>query len=83
MKYLTRKDLKEIFHKKTVCVIGSAPSAQDNTAGKIESFDEIIRVNNYKTKGVTLAGKPYDYSLKVGLRTDWHYSFYGGSIRKT
>jgi hypothetical protein len=82
--WLTFKDLQKTFKNKNVVIVGSAPSGiENNTAANIESFDEIIRVNNYKTKGIDLRNIPYDYSASLGMRTDWHYSFYGGSIRKT
>lgn len=71
------------FSGKRVVIIGSAPSGKDNTAKDIESYDEIIRVNNYKTFGIDIRGKRYDYRKYLGTRTDYHYSFYGGSIRKT
>ena len=76
------KDLKKAFKDKNVVIIGSAPSAlQHNTKSNIESYDEIIRVNNFKTKGIDLKNIAYDYIELLGERTDWHYSFYGGSIR--
>lgn len=83
MKVLTFSNLVEIFKNRSVAVIGSAPSVKQNEARYINGYDEIIRINNYKTKGVALNKKPYDYTANVGSRTDWHYSFYGASIRKT
>jgi hypothetical protein len=84
MNLLTQADLVNIFKGKRVVIVGSAPSGRElNTKDKIESYDEVIRVNNYKTKGVDLKGRPYDFSRELGIRTDYHYSFYGGSIRKT
>lgn len=43
----------------------------DNAPGLIDSYDVVVRVNNYKLFPET------------GFRTDVHYSFYGRSIRKT
>lgn len=81
MKTLTLSNLAQIFKDRRVAIIGSAPSARDNTAKFIDGHDEIIRINNFKTVGTDLRGHHYDYRDKVGYRTDWHYSFYGGSIR--
>jgi hypothetical protein len=81
--YLKRENLVNIFKDKRVVIIGSAPSGPKvNQRKYIESHDEIIRVNNYKTKGIDLRNIPYDFTESLGERTDWHYSFYGGSIRK-
>lgn len=78
------RDLVNIFKNKRVVIIGSAPSgASYNYSENIESYDEVIRVNNYKTRGIDKRGKVYDYTKSLGVRTDWHYSFYGGSIRKS
>jgi len=81
LKVLTFDNLIQSFKDKVVVIIGSAPSALDNNSESIESHDEIIRVNNFKTTGTDLKGRYYDFRNKVGHRTDWHYSFYGGSIR--
>ena len=64
-----------------MAIIGSAPSALQNDAQYIDAYDEIIRINNFKTIGTDLKGRNYDFRNRVGYRTDWHYSFYGGSIR--
>jgi hypothetical protein len=81
LKVLTLSDLKESFANKRVAIIGSAPSVLQNQGDIIDKYDEIIRINNFKVKGVDLKGNNYDYRHLVGSRTDWHYSFYGGSIR--
>jgi len=84
VKQLIYSDVVKRFNGRRVVIIGSAPSGKDyNTCDNIESYDDIVRVNNYKTKGVSKRGIPYDYSKSLGVRTDYHYSFYGGSIRKT
>ena len=51
--------------------MGSAPSVLQNSPGKVDSYDVVVRVNNYKI------------GLAAGYRADAHYSFYGNSIRKT
>jgi hypothetical protein len=80
---LTLSDVQSIFYKKRVVIVGSAPSGLDNKGSHIEDFDVIVRVNNYKTRGIDKRGKVYDFTDKLGTRTDYHYSFYGGSIRKS
>ena len=67
-------DVNERFKGKSVVIIGSAPSCLDNKREHIESFDLIVRINNYKIKG---------FEKFVGERTDVFYSFFGYSIRKT
>lgn len=54
-----------------VAIVGSGPSVLDNAPGFVDSHDLVIRVNNHKC------------GERAGFRTDIHYSFYGGSIRKT
>ena len=83
MTVLPFKALIDIFRHNRCAIVGSAPSGLLNEPGLIDSYDIVIRINNYKTKGIDLKGVPYDYSLNLGLRCDYHYSFYGGSIRKT
>jgi hypothetical protein len=80
---LTFDNLKEIFKGKTVAIVGSAPSVLNNTCDMIENNDIVVRINNYKTRGIDLRSVPYDYTQNVGVRVDYHYSFYGGSIRTT
>lgn len=80
---LTLSNVRDIFYKKRVCIIGSAPSGLDNNGSYVEDFDVIVRVNNYKTRGTNKRGLTYDFTDSLGVRTDYHYSFYGGSIRKT
>jgi len=63
--------LKQRFHNKRVAIVGSGPGVLDNEPGFIDSFDVVVRVNNYKL------------SEPTGYRTDVHYSFYGKSIAKT
>lgn len=72
--FISLEECGEKFRGKTVALIGSGPSALMNPPGMIESFDLIVRVQNYRTKG---------FEAILGKRTDVHYSFYGTSSRKT
>lgn len=54
-----------------MAIVGSGPGVLKNEPGYIDSFDLVVRVNNFKT------------SEPTGFRTDVYFSFYGGSIRKT
>lgn len=71
-----------MFRPERVVIVGSGPSALENEPGFIDSFSVVVRVNNYKIKGEK-SGIKYDYSERIGNRTDVHYSFYGSSIGKT
>lgn len=71
MRFVTFEYVADRLRGKRVAVVGSAPSVLENEPRYIESFDFIIRVNNYKT------------GPRQGRRTDIHYSFYGASIRKS
>lgn len=51
--------------------MGSGPSVLNNPPDLIDSYDTVVRVNNYKLQAGT------------GRRCDVHYSFYGNSIKKT
>lgn len=74
MDLLTFEDVKNIVSGKRVAIIGSGPSCTSNDGRKIDEFDFVVRINNYKIKG---------FESKVGTRTDIYYSFFGGSIRKS
>ena len=74
MKFVNLNYLRDYFSNKRVALIGSAPTVIDNVGATIDSFDLIIRINNYKIIG---------YQNNVGTRTDVFYSFFGSSIRKT
>ena len=63
--------VKKAFEGKRVVVVGGAPSSLKNEIGYIDSFDVVVRVNNYKLFPET------------GKRTDVFYSYFGGAIRKT
>jgi hypothetical protein len=74
MTFVNKDHILEVFENKRVAIFGSAPSCLKNDGKDIDAYDIIVRVNNYKVKGL---------EDKVGSRTDVHYSFYGGSIKKT
>jgi len=74
--------IKNMFQGKRVALFGSAPTCLDNNGAWIDKFDFIVRTNNYKMKGEK-HGIKYDYTDRVGSRTDVFYSFFGSSIRKT
>jgi hypothetical protein len=71
MNFLTRARVAERFKGKSVAIVGSGPGVLGNAPGSVDSYDIVVRVNNYKL------------SRAAGFRTDVHYSFYGGSIKKT
>lgn len=72
-RFIQHADLVDRFHGKRVAIVGSAPTVLANEIGQIDSYDIVVRVNNYKTFGANSA---------TGKRTDVHYSFYGRSVRK-
>lgn len=59
------------FSGKRIAIVGSGPSCARNEPGLVDSFDLVLRVNNY----VTGPGQ--------GFRCDVFYSFFGASIKKT
>jgi hypothetical protein len=67
---LSKKDLINYFYNKSVIILGSAPSVKENKAEFLESFDVIVRLNNYKF-------------FNECVRTDIYYSYFGRSIKKT
>jgi hypothetical protein len=71
MRFLKRSEVANLFLDKRVAIVGSGPGVLQNEIGKIDGYDIVVRVNNYKL------------SDAAGFRTDVHYSFYGTSIRKT
>lgn len=70
-RFVSREEAAARFRGRTVAIVGSGPGCLDNSPGFVDSHDIVVRVNNHKTSELT------------GFRTDVHYSFYGGSIRKT
>lgn len=71
MRLVAWSDVVERFRGRSVAIVGGAPSALDNAPGFVDSHDEILRVNNYRT------------GLAQGTRCSVFYSFFGNSIRKT
>ena len=71
MRFVELCEVVERFRGKSVAIVGSGPGSLDNEPGFVDSHDVVVRANNYRT------------GPAQGLRTDVHYSFYGGSIRKT
>lgn len=65
------KIVKPFFDNKRIALVGSGPGCLDNEIGFIDSFDVVVRVNNYKLFPQT------------GSRTDVYYSYFGGAIKKT
>ncbi len=62
---------RDYFRGKRVVVVGSGPGCLDNTGAVIEQYDAIIRLNNFKVKGL---------EHRLGQRVDVHYSFYGKNV---
>lgn len=71
MRFVSFEDVAAQLRGKSVAIVGSGPGSLDNEPGFVDSHDVVIRVNNYKT------------GPAQGFRADVHYSFFGGSIRKT
>jgi|WetSurMetagenome_2_1015567.scaffolds.fasta_scaffold01426_28 hypothetical protein len=70
MKQLTEFDVRNFFRGKTVLVLGSAGCVAKLKANFMETFDVIVRSNNYK---------PFNPCHRV----DVYYSFLGGSVKKS
>lgn len=62
--------VRKFFYGKSVLLLGSAPSVINLKPEFMESFDIIVRVNNYR-------------NFNSCTRTDVFYSMMGGSIKKT
>lgn len=71
MRFVSFDEVAARIRGKSVAVVGSAPSVLENKPGHVDAHDVVVRVNNYKL------------SDRAGYRTDIHFSFYGGSIKKT
>lgn len=67
------REIKKIIEGKKVVILGSAPSVLKNDGEYINSFDLIVRINNYKMFG---------FEKYVGNRTDIFYSYFGRNIKK-
>lgn len=71
MHFCSDDHVKKTFYGKRVAVVGSGPGCLDNVPGYVDSFDVVVRVNNFRL------------SIETGYRTDVHYSFFGTSITKS
>lgn len=71
MRCLTRPETAALFEGKRVALVGGGPSAALNPPDRIDSYDLIVRINNYRI------------AYGTGRRTDVLYSFFGNSIHKS
>lgn len=71
MRFVNWQEASSHLRGRRVVVVGSAPTVLDNAPGFIDAHEAVVRVNNYKT------------GERAGRRCDVHYSFYGGSVRKS
>ena len=71
MRFVSRDDVSAVLAGRRVALVGSGPGVLENPRGLIDSYDVVMRVNNYKLAPAT------------GARTDVFFSFFGESIRKT
>jgi hypothetical protein len=71
MRFCDRERVAGLLEGKSVAIVGSGPGSLDNPRGLVDSYDVVVRVNNYKLFPAT------------GFRTDVFYSFFGQSIKKT
>lgn len=71
MRFISRSEAHQRFEGKRVAVVGSGPGVLGNAKGYVDSFDVVVRVNNYKL------------SPQAGVRCDVFASFFGSSIRKS
>ncbi len=67
----SKADVAQLITGARVALVGSGPGALENGPGAIDSFDVVVRVNNYKL------GPP-----ALGSRTDVFFSYFGNAIRK-
>lgn len=71
MRFISRSEAQSRFEGKRVAVVGSGPGVLGNVKGHVDSFDVVVRVNNYKL------------SKEAGFRCDVFASFFGSSIKKS
>jgi len=71
MRFCDSTVVRRVLAGKRVAVVGSGPGVLTNEPGFVDSFDVVVRVNNYRLQQQT------------GYRTDVHYSFFGSSITKS
>lgn len=69
MTFCDRAYVEGFFRGKRVAVVASGPGCLDNEPGLIDSYDVVVRVNQWKC------------SEPTGFRTDVAYSFWGSSIK--
>lgn len=62
---------RRLLQGKRVAVVASGPGANLNPPGLVDSYDVVVRVNNYKL------------AANTGQRTDVLYSFFGSSVTKS
>lgn len=74
MRFISWEEMCNFFSGKRVALVGSGPSSTLNPVGLVDSYDLVVRIQNYKLVNDALSGG-------TGLRTDVHYSFYGKSMR--
>lgn len=67
----SRTEVSRLITGSRVALVGSGPGALGNAPGVIDSFDVVVRVNNYKL------GPP-----ALGSRTDVFFSYFGNAIKK-
>lgn len=70
MNFCDRRHVEKVLAGRSVAIVGSGPGADENPLGFVDSYDVVVRVNNYK------------FGVCTGRRTDVFYSFFGSSIRK-
>lgn len=68
MRFLSFEELADKFRGRRVALVGSGPSVKTNPVGFVDSYDLVVRVNNFKL------------SREAGERTDAHYSYYGAAV---
>jgi len=71
VRFVSFFEVAERLRGRRVAIVGSAPSVLENAPGVVDAHDIVVRVNNYRL------------SDAAGYRCDVHYSFFGGSIKKT
>lgn len=71
MRFVSFSEVQDRLRGKTIAVVGSGPTCLHNAPGFVDSYDLVLRVNNFKL------------GEAQGRRCDVFYSFFGGSIKKT
>lgn len=68
MRFVTFAEVAETFHGKRAAIVGGGPSVLDRGQDFVDSFDVVVRINNYRAHG---------------HRCDVFYSYFGGAIKNT